>query len=51
CQESLELQASCRVKGDVHYKSLEIQLGAVIEGMLVHRGADANKAVELKLAS
>jgi len=51
CQESLELQASCRVKGDVHYKSLEIQLGAVVEGMLVHRGADANKAVELKLAS
>lgn len=51
CHESLELQASSRVKGDVHYKSIEIQQGAVVEGRLVHHGADANKAVELKLAS
>lgn len=49
--ETLELQASSRVKGDVHYKSIEIQQGAVVEGRLVHHGADANKAVELKLAS
>jgi cytoskeletal protein CcmA (bactofilin family) len=48
--ETLELQASCRVKGDVHYKSIEIQQGAVVEGRLVHRGAEA-KGVELKLAS
>jgi cytoskeletal protein CcmA (bactofilin family) len=34
----------------VHYKSIEIQQGAVVEGRLVHRGAEA-KGVELKLAS
>ena len=28
-RETLELQASSRVKGDVHYKSIEIQQGAV----------------------
>lgn len=48
--ETLELQASSRVKGDVHYKSLEIQQGAVVEGRLVHHGAEV-KSVELKLAS
>jgi cytoskeletal protein CcmA (bactofilin family) len=50
--ESLELQAGSRVKGDVHYKSLEIQQGAVVEGRLVHHGAaEQLKGVELKLAS
>src|SRR5674476_83032 len=34
--EFLELQARCRVKGDVHYNALEIHLGAVVEGRLVH---------------
>ena len=48
--ESLELQAGSRVKGDVHYKSIEMQQGAVVEGRLVHVGTEA-KAVELKLAS
>ena len=48
--ETLELQASSRVKGDVHYKSIEVQQGAVVEGRLVHHGAES-KAVELKLAS
>ena len=48
-RESLELQASSRVKGDVHYKSLEIQQGAVIEGRLVHHATEV-KAVELKVA-
>ncbi len=48
--ETLELQANSRVKGDVHYKSIEIQQGAVVEGRLVHRGVEA-KGVELKLAS
>jgi len=45
-----ELQANSKVKGDVHYKSIEVQQGAVVEGRLVHRGAEA-KSVELKLAS
>src|SRR5437868_9881746 len=49
--ETLELQAGSRVKGDVYYKSLEIHQGAVVEGRLVHHGAEAAKSVELKLAS
>src|SRR3954463_14793225 len=48
--ETLELQSGSRVKGDVYYKSLEIHQGAVVEGRLVHHGAEA-KSVELKLAS
>ena len=48
--EFLELQSHSRVKGDVHYNSLEMHLGAIVEGRLVHRSSEA-KAVELKLAS
>ncbi len=49
--ELLELQPRSRVSGDVHYTSLEMHLGAIVEGRLVHNraGADA-KPVELKLA-
>lgn len=49
--ESLELQAGSRVKGDVHYKNIEMQQGAVVEGRLVHYGNAEVKQVELKLAS
>ena len=51
--EFLELQAHCRVKGDVHYNTLEMHLGAVVEGQLVHSSgvAESGKAVELKIAS
>ena len=48
--DSLELQPGARVKGDVSYASLEIHLGAVVEGRLLHN-ANAAKQVELKLAS
>ena len=48
-RETLELQAGSRVKGDIHYKSIEIQQGAVIEGRLVHHSAEV-KGVELKIA-
>ncbi|MFA6063327.1 MAG: polymer-forming cytoskeletal protein [Gallionella sp.] len=34
--EYLELHAKARVLGDVHYKMLEIQLGAILEGRLIH---------------
>jgi cytoskeletal protein CcmA (bactofilin family) len=34
--EYLELHAKARLHGDVHYKMLEIQLGAVLEGRLIH---------------
>ena len=49
--ELLELQPRSRVSGDVHYTSIEMHLGAIVEGRLVHirAGADA-KPVELKLA-
>jgi cytoskeletal protein CcmA (bactofilin family) len=48
--EFLELQAKARVTGDVEYNTLEMHLGAVVQGRLVHQGGPA-KAVELKLAS
>jgi cytoskeletal protein CcmA (bactofilin family) len=47
---SLELQDKARVTGDLEYSAVEIHLGAVVEGRLVHR-AQAGKAVELKLAT
>ena len=49
--ETLELQPSARVRGDVHYKSLEIHHGAVVEGKLVHYEDSEVKAIGLKLAS
>jgi len=49
--EFLELQAHSRVQGDVHYNTLEMHLGAVVEGRLVHRSNAESKTVELKLAS
>jgi len=48
--EFLELQPRARVTGDVQYNSLEIYLGAIVQGRLVYQG-DTGKAVELKLAS
>ena len=36
-QGYLELQAKAKVYGDVHYGSLEIQLGASVEGKMLHR--------------
>ena len=50
--EFLELQSRSRVKGDVHYNNLEMHLGAIVEGQLVHRsGESESKTVELKLAT
>lgn len=50
--ESLELQAHARVTGDLQYNTVEIHLGAVVQGRLVHQGdLSTAKAVELKLAS
>jgi cytoskeletal protein CcmA (bactofilin family) len=45
----LELQPKARVTGDVHYRSLEMQAGAVVEGRLVHLAApDLASVVELR---
>jgi len=51
--EFLELQARSRVKGDVHYNTLEMHLGAVVDGRLVHISSvtESGKTVELKIAS
>lgn len=51
-EEFLELQPRSHVTGDVHYTSLEMHLGAVVEGRLAHRSGKAEaRPVELKLAS
>jgi cytoskeletal protein CcmA (bactofilin family) len=47
--EYVELQPKSNVTGDVHYKTLEIQLGAVVQGRLVHQEGDrSQKIVSLK---
>ena len=45
----LELQSKAKVTGDVKYKTLEIQLGAIVEGKLVHISEASEKVVSLKL--
>ncbi len=50
CSEFVELQPRARVTGDVEYCTIEMHLGAVIQGRLVHQGVSA-KNIELKLAS
>ncbi|TAN77929.1 MAG: polymer-forming cytoskeletal protein [Gallionella sp.] len=50
--EYLELQSKAKVTGDVHYKTLEIQLGATVEGRLIHTSvAVQDKVVAFKLSS
>jgi len=50
--EYLELQSKCKVTGNVHYKTMEIQLGAVVEGNLVHKDSQfSDKVVAFKPAS
>jgi cytoskeletal protein CcmA (bactofilin family) len=50
--EYLELQAKANVTGDVFYKTLEMQLGAVVQGRLVYEsGGRSEKVVSLKPAS
>lgn len=47
--ETLDLQAKAHVSGDVHYRRLEIQGGAVVQGMLVCDGvSQSEKVVQLK---
>jgi len=47
----LELQAKARVHGDVLYRSLEMHVGAIVEGKLAHAEAESASVVELKRAS
>jgi cytoskeletal protein CcmA (bactofilin family) len=50
--EYLELQSKARVTGSVHYKSMEIQLGAIVEGRLIHLAdAVSDKVVAFKMSN
>lgn len=50
--EYLELQAKANVTGDVFYKTLEMQLGAVVQGRLVYQSdGRGEKVVPLKPAT
>lgn len=50
--EYLELQGKARVTGDIHYKTMQIQLGAIIEGRLIHGKREADdKVVAFKAGS
>lgn len=51
--ESIELQAKADVAGDVCYKILEVQLGAIVQGRLVHNAElrSAEKVVSFKASA
>jgi cytoskeletal protein CcmA (bactofilin family) len=49
--EYLELQSKSKVLGDVSYKTLEIQLGAVVEGRLIHLADTSEKVLAFKLSN
>jgi cytoskeletal protein CcmA (bactofilin family) len=50
--EYMELQSKAKVNGDVHYTTLEIQLGAIVDGRLIHSNTAAqDKVVALKAGS
>ena len=46
----LELQAKARVNGDVVYRTLEMHVGAVVQGKLMHAEQESAAVVELKRA-
>jgi len=50
-EDYLELQGKARVIGDVTYRKLEMQLGAVVQGRLCHNEPGVAAVVELKRAS
>jgi len=50
--ECVELQPKANVTGDVHYKTIEMHLGAMVQGRLSHQSEGrAEKVVRLKPAS
>jgi cytoskeletal protein CcmA (bactofilin family) len=50
--EYVELQGKANVTGVVHYNAIEMQLGAIVQGALVHKtDAKSEKVVPLKTAS
>lgn len=52
CAERIELQPKAEIVGDVHYKVIEMALGAAINGNLVHEtGQTVEKGAVAKLKS
>jgi cytoskeletal protein CcmA (bactofilin family) len=50
--EYMELQSKAKVNGDVHYTTLEIQLGAIVDGRLIHNSATTqDKVVAFKTSN
>ncbi|HEV3240601.1 MAG TPA: polymer-forming cytoskeletal protein [Casimicrobiaceae bacterium] len=47
----LELQAKARVNGDVMYRTLEMHVGAIVQGKLMHAEQESAAVVELKRAT
>jgi len=50
-KDYLELQGKARVHGDVLYRSLEMHVGAIVEGKLAHAEVESASVVELKRVS
>lgn len=50
CAERIELQSKAEISGDVHYKVIEMALGATVNGNLIHdSGQAAEKSAVTKL--
>ncbi|MGH8713722.1 MAG: bactofilin family protein [Casimicrobiaceae bacterium] len=49
--DHLELQAKAQVDGDVTYRTLEMHVGAIVQGKLTHAGQETAAVVELKRAT
>jgi cytoskeletal protein CcmA (bactofilin family) len=47
----LELQAKAKIVGDIEYRTLEMHLGAVVQGRLHHAEPGTASVVELKRAA
>jgi len=49
--EYVELLPKAKVSGDVYYKSIEMHVGAIVQGRLVHEATKQEKVLEFKPAS
>jgi cytoskeletal protein CcmA (bactofilin family) len=49
--EHLELQPKARIVGDVSYRTVEMHVGAMVEGRLSHSGQGGSSVVEFKRAA
>lgn len=46
-EQELELQSCARIIGDIHYRSLKIQQGALVEGKMIRIEAQPEKLITL----